>query len=84
MLNLSCNSHFYRAFTACICIFKVITLAGSNQCNYFKYANACSKCMLKTTVATQLNGQTDQIIKKSSLITLERKMKKCNFGVLEN
>jgi len=31
-------------------------LVGSNQRNYFENANACSKRMLKTTVATQLKG----------------------------
>jgi len=53
-LKLSCNSRFQRAFTACNCVFKVITLAGSNQGNYFANATACSKRTLKTTVATQL------------------------------
>jgi len=33
-------------------VFKVITLVGSNQSNYFENATACSK---KTRVATQLN-----------------------------
>jgi len=42
---------------------KVITLktqllVGSNQGNYFENATACSKRMLKTTVATQLNYET--------------------------
>jgi len=47
-----------RAFYACVycsgCIFKEITLVGSNQGNYFEIATACSKRTLKTTVATQL------------------------------
>ncbi len=30
-------------------------MVGSNQGNYFENATACSKRMLKTTVATQLN-----------------------------
>jgi len=43
-----------RAFYACVySVFKVITLVGSNQCNYFENATACSKRMRKTTVATQ-------------------------------
>jgi len=32
-----------RLLTACVCIFKVITLVGSNQRNYFENATACSK-----------------------------------------
>jgi len=54
-LKLSCDSHFQRAFTACVCIFKVITLVGANQGNYVENATACSKRTLKTTVVTQLN-----------------------------
>ncbi len=57
-LKLLCNSRFQRAFTACSCIFKVITLIGSNQGNYFENATACSKRTLKTTVATQLKAQS--------------------------
>jgi len=34
--------------------FKVITLVGSNQGNYFKNATVCSKRTLKPHVATQL------------------------------
>jgi len=43
-----------RAFTACSCVFKEITLVWANQGNYFENATACSKRTLKTTVATQL------------------------------
>jgi len=39
---LSCDSRFQRAFTACISVFKVITLVGSSQRNYFEKANSCS------------------------------------------
>jgi len=53
-LKQSCDSRFQRAFTPCGCVFKVITLVGSNQRNYFENTNACSKRTLKTTVATQL------------------------------
>jgi len=53
-LKLSCDSRFQRGFTACSCIFKVITLVGSNQGNFFENATTCSKRMLKTRVATQL------------------------------
>ncbi len=52
-LELICDSHFQRAFTACLGIFKVITLVGSNRHNYFENANGCSKPSLKTTVTTQ-------------------------------
>jgi len=53
-LKLSCDSRLQRAFTACIGVFEVITLVGSNQRNYSENATACSKRTLKTTVATQL------------------------------
>jgi len=43
ILKLRCNSRFQRAFTVCNCIFKVITLVGSNQGNYFENTTACSK-----------------------------------------
>jgi len=52
--KLSCDSRFQRAFTACSCVFKVITLVCANQDNYYENATACSKRTLKTTVATQL------------------------------
>jgi len=35
-LKLRCDSRFQRAFTACSGVFKVITLIGSNQGNYFE------------------------------------------------
>jgi len=53
-LKLSCDSLFQRAFTACCCAFKVITLVWANHSNYIENINACSKRTLKTTVATQL------------------------------
>ena len=53
-LKLRCDSRFQRAFTACSCVFKVITLIGSNQGNYFENPTTCSKRMRKTLVATQL------------------------------
>jgi len=53
-LKLRCDIRFQRAFTACSCVFKVITLIWANQRNYFENATACSKRTLKTTVATQL------------------------------
>jgi hypothetical protein len=50
----ACDERFTHAFTACERVFKEITLVGSHQGNYFEYATACSKRILKTTVATQL------------------------------
>ncbi len=58
--ELCWDTRFQRAFTVCICIFKVITLAGSNQRNYFENATTCSTCTLKTRVATLLK----QVMKK--------------------
>ncbi len=54
VVKLHCDERFTHAFTACGCVFKEITLVGSNQGIYFENATACSKRMLKTTVATQL------------------------------
>jgi len=54
MFKLRCDERFTHAFTACGCVFKEITLVGSNQGNYFENAAACSKRTLKMTVATQL------------------------------
>jgi len=34
--KLRCDSRFQHAFTACSCIFKVITLVWANQRNYFE------------------------------------------------
>ncbi len=48
--KLRCDERFTHTFTACGCVFKEITLVGSNQGNFFENATACSKCMLKTTV----------------------------------
>jgi len=51
---LSFNSHFQCAFTACVCIFEVISLVGSDQCYYFENATEYSKRTLKTTFTIQL------------------------------
>jgi len=59
IIKLRCDERFTHAFTAWGCVFKEIMLVGSNQGNYFENATACSKRMLKTTVATQLNGQVE-------------------------
>ncbi len=53
-LKLRCDQRFRHAFTAYGCVFKEITLVGSNQDTYFENASACSKRTLKTTVASQL------------------------------
>ena len=45
-LKLHLHTRFQRAFTACACVFEVITLVDSNQRNYFE--NARSKPTLKT------------------------------------
>jgi len=42
-VKLSCESCFQRGFTACSCVFKVITLALANQRNFFDNATACGK-----------------------------------------
>jgi len=42
MFKLRCDGRFTHAFTACVCVFKEITLVGSNQGNYFENATACS------------------------------------------
>ena len=53
-LKPSCDTRFQRAFTACVCVFKVIALVWANQSKFFENATACSKCALKTRVATNL------------------------------
>ncbi len=53
-LKLRCDSRFQLAFTACIFVFKEITLIDSNQGNFFENATVCNKRTLKMTVATQL------------------------------
>jgi hypothetical protein len=47
-LKMRCDKRFTHVFTV-----------GSNQGNFFENATACSKRMLKTTVATQLKGTFD-------------------------
>jgi len=56
LLKLRCDERTTHAFTACGCVFKEITLVGSNQGNFFDNATACSKRTLKTTVSTQLKS----------------------------
>ncbi len=53
-IKLRCDERFTHAFTVCGCVFKEITLVGSNQGNYFENATVCSKGTLKTIVATWL------------------------------
>ncbi len=49
------------SFSTCVycylCVFKEITLVGSNQRNYFENATACRKHTLKTAVATELDEE---------------------------
>ena len=49
-LKLCLHMRFQHAFTACACVFEVISLVDSNQRNYFENTNACSERMLKTFV----------------------------------
>jgi len=58
-----------RAFTACSCVFKEITLVGSNQGNYVENATACRKRSLKTRVATQLHFENATACRKRALKT---------------
>ncbi len=53
-IKIICDKRFQRAFTSFGWVFKVITLIWVNPHNYFENATACSKCTLKTCVATQL------------------------------
>jgi len=71
MAHLSCVATvvLQRAFTTCVCVFKVITLVGSNQRYYFENANTCSKRTLKTTVATQLYLNLRRIIIDGKVVT---------------
>jgi len=39
-IKLRCDERFTQAFTACGCVFKEITLVGSNQGNHFENATA--------------------------------------------
>jgi hypothetical protein len=41
--KLSSDIRFQFAFIACVCVFKVLTLVGSNQRNYFENANIFHK-----------------------------------------
>jgi len=55
-VKLRCDERFQNAFTACSCVFKVITLVWANQRNFFENTTTCSKRMWKTLVATQLKS----------------------------
>jgi len=63
VIKLHGDTHFQRAFPACSCIFKVITLVVRNKSNYFENKTACSKCALKASVATQLKTVKHYIFK---------------------
>jgi len=58
IVKLRCDERFTHAFTACSCVFTLITLVGVNHGNFFENATVCSsKRMRKTLVATQLKIQ---------------------------
>jgi hypothetical protein len=86
LLKLRCDSRFQRAFTAWSCVFKVFTLIGSNQGNYFENATTYSKRMRKTLVATQLiiNCLLFMLASKKNLIkqrNVINYLKKFNFSL---
>jgi len=64
-LKLRCDRRFTHAFTACSCVFKVITLVWSNQRNFFENATTCSKRMRTTLVATQFNFFEEMLLRRS-------------------
>jgi hypothetical protein len=54
-IKLSCDSRFQHVFTACSCDFKVITLVGSNQDNYFENViNSRWKCLLQRSFYNEI------------------------------
>ena len=55
IIKARCHKRFQHALTACCCVFKEVTVVGSNQQNYLENENTCSKRTLKTRVATRLN-----------------------------
>jgi hypothetical protein len=71
-LKLCCDERFTHAFTAYGCVFKEITLVGSNQRNYFENPTACSKHTLKTTVATQLKFRKVRKMNRTSTYNVFR------------
>ncbi len=58
-LKLRCDSRFQRALTACSCVFKVITLIGSNQGNFFENATTCRKRVRKVCFVVRNITVTD-------------------------
>jgi len=84
-IKLSCDSRFQRAFTACSCVFKVITLVWVNQRNFFKNATTCSKRIRKTLVATQLkaspSSSAPRIRKCFSQLPSSRPFRRCCWYV---
>jgi hypothetical protein len=62
IFKLRCDERFTHAFTARGCVFREITLVGSNQGNYFENATACSKRTLKTIVAIIFRKQNHGFI----------------------
>jgi len=56
-IKLRFDTRFQRTFTACICIFKEITLVLADQLYFFENTNACNKRTLKTTVASLFKAE---------------------------
>jgi len=56
------HCRFQSAFTACSCVFKVITLVWANQRNFFENATTCSKRMRKTLNAMQLKFEINDTL----------------------
>ena len=75
----SCDTRFQRAFTAYVCVFKVVILIGANQCNFSENANVCRKRTLKTRVATLRLLFT---LKQRALMLLPRKVLNITFSLL--
>jgi len=55
-VKLRCDERFTHAFTACGCVFKEITLVGSNQGNYFENATRWLAQTKVITLKTQLHA----------------------------
>jgi len=79
---LRCYSRFQRAFTACVWVFKVVTLVDSSQRNYFENATARSKRMLKTTVATQLKYDFNSFRSIKPCLKVESKIRLPSFRLI--
>ena len=77
-LKARCHTRFQNAFTACRCVFKEVTLVGSNQRNYLENAN--SKRKSKTRVATWHSKETGKEGKKEEPYFNEVHFNKTKLG----